>query len=51
MSCNCQVKEKSTLERELVAMDEVRKENAIWKVVRVILNGLVPLSVFDFDGL
>lgn len=38
------VNEKSALERELVAMDEVRKENALLKVLHVILNGCVPLN-------
>lgn len=41
------VKEKSALERELVAMNEVQKENALLKV----LNGCVLWSLFHFDGL
>jgi len=42
------VKEKSALERELVAMDEVRKENALLKVL--MLNICVHFSLFDFDN-
>lgn len=45
------VKEKSALERELVAMNEVQKENALLKVLQVTLNGCVLWSLFHFDGL
>lgn len=36
--------EKSALERELVAMNEVQKENALLKVLWVMLNGCVSMS-------
>jgi len=42
------VKEKSSLERELVVMDEVRRENAHLKVL--LLNSCVQLSLFYFDN-
>lgn len=37
-------KEKNALERELVVMNEVRKENALMKVLWVMLNGCVSTS-------
>lgn len=45
------VKEKSALERELVAMDELRKENAILKVLSFnVPSDSILLSLFDYDG-
>lgn len=37
--------EKSALERELVAMNEVQKENALLKVLWVMLNGCVSIKI------